>query len=118
LEGINDISYEQASVEKLIAAYEEVISKAHAKGIKVIGATLLPIQNSRKDTLANETTREAVNKWIREARRFDAVLDFEKVVQDPQNPLRIQKDLTGDYVHPNTEGYRLMGESINLQLFE
>ena len=117
LEGINDISYEQVTAEKLIAAYEEVIDRSHAKGIKVIGATLLPIQNSRKDTPANEAARQAVNKWIREGHRFDAVLDFEKVVQDPENPLRIRKDLTGDYVHPNTEGYRLMAESVPLDLF-
>ncbi len=118
LEGINDISYEQAPAEKLIAAYEEVIDRAHAKSIKVIGATLLPIQNSRKDTPANEATRQAVNRWIRDAHRFDAVLDFEKVVQNPQNLLSIRKDLTMDYVHPNTEGYRLMGESVSLKLFE
>jgi lysophospholipase L1-like esterase len=118
LEGINDISYEQAPAEKLISAYEQVIDKAHAKGIKVIGVTLLPIQNSRKDTPANEATRQAVNNWIRKAQRFDAVLDFEKVVQDPRNPLRIRKDLTTDYVHPNTEGYRLMGESVTLNLFD
>ena len=117
MEGINDISYEQVPAEKLIAAYEEVIDKTHAKGIKVFGVTLLPIQNSRKDTPANETTRQAVNKWIRDSHRFDAVLDFEKVVQDPQNPLRIRADLTGDYVHPNTEGYRLMAESVPLDLF-
>ena len=118
LEGINDISYEQITPEKLIAAYQEVIDKAHAKVIKVLGATLLPIQNSRKDTPANIATQQAVNKWIREPGHFDAVLDFEKVVQDPQNPLRIRANLTGDYVHPNTEGYRLMGESIDLKLFE
>lgn len=118
LEGINDISYEGVTAEHLIAAYEQVIAKAHAKGIKVFGATLLPIQNSRKDTPANEATRQAVNQWIREAKRFDAVLDFEKVVQDPQNLLRIRKDLTTDYVHPNTEGYRLMAESVPLKLFE
>jgi lysophospholipase L1-like esterase len=118
LEGINDISYEQVTPEKLIAAYQEAIDKAHAKHIKVIGATLLPIQNSRKDTPENIATQQAVNKWIREPGHFDAVLDFEKVVQDPQNPLRIRRDLTGDYVHPNTEGYRLMAESIDLKLFE
>ncbi len=118
MEGINDISYEQVPAEKLIGAYEQVIEKVHANGIKVFGATLLPIQNSRKDTPANEATRQAVNKWIRDSHRFDAVLDFEKVVQDPENPLRIRKDLTGDYVHPNTEGYRLMAESVPLDLFK
>ena len=118
MEGINDISYEQVPPEKLIAAYEQVIDQAHAQGIRVFGATLLPIQNSRKDTPANEATRQAVNKWIREARRFDAVLDFEKVVQDPENPLRIRRDLTTDYVHPNTTGYRLMAEAVPLTLFD
>jgi lysophospholipase L1-like esterase len=118
MEGINDISYEHVPAPELTATYQQIIDKAHAKGIKVFGATLLPIQNSTKDTPANEATRQAVNRWIREAGRFDAVLDFEKVVQDPQNPLRIRKELTSDYVHPNTEGYRLMAESVALELFE
>lgn len=118
LEGINDISYEHTPTAALIGAYEQIIERAHARGVKVIGATLLPIQNSRKDTPENEATRQAVNEWIRNAGRFDAVVDFEKVVRDPQNPLRFRKNLTGDYVHPNTEGYRLMGEAIPLDLFE
>jgi len=118
LEGINDISYEHVKPEVLIGGYKELIAKAHEKGIKVFGATLLPIQNSRKDTPENEATREAVNKWMRESGAFDAVLDFEKVVQDPENPLRIRRNLTGDFVHPNTEGYRLIGEAIDLKLFE
>ena len=116
-EGINDISYEQAPLEQLIKAYQEVIAQAHAKGLKVFGATLLPIQNSTKDTPANEATRQAVNQWIRTAQAYDAVLDFEKVVQDPEHPLRIRKDLTSDYVHPNTAGYKLMADSIDLKLF-
>jgi lysophospholipase L1-like esterase len=118
LEGINDISYEHATATQLTDAYRDLITRAHAKGIKVLGATLLPIQKSVKDTPQNEATRQAVNQWIRTSRAFDAVIDFEKVVQDPANPLSIRDDLTGDHVHPNTAGYKLLGESIDLALFE
>ena len=81
-------------------------------------ATLLPIQNSVKDTPENIAAQQAVNAWIRAGEGFDGVVDFEKVVQDQQNLLRIRADLTADFVHPNILGYRLMGESIDLKLFE
>jgi len=118
MEGINDISYEHVGPTVLIDAYKAAIARAHARGIKVLIATLLPIQNSVKDTTANIATEQAVNAWIRAGEGFDGVIDFEKVVQDPQNLLRIRADLTTDFVHPNTLGYRLMGESIDLRLLE
>lgn len=118
LEGINDISYEHASPQQLIAAYQDLVARSHARGIKVIGATLLPIQKSVKESAQNEATRQAVNDWIRNSGAFDAVVDFEKVVRDPENPLAIRADLTTDFVHPNSTGYRLMGEAIDLALFE
>ena len=119
LEGVNDISYEHETPEHLIAAYQDLITRAHAKGIKVYGSPILPIQNSNKDTPANEATRQAVNKWIKTSKAFDAVIDFEHAVQDPANPLRIRSNLTGgDYVHPNTAGYKAMADAIDLKLFE
>lgn len=119
LEGINDISYEQATAADITGAYASMVAQAHAKGIKVYGATLLPIGNSRKYTVENEATRQAVNAWIRTPGNFDAVLDFEEVVKDPAtNPLRIKSEWTGDYVHPNTAGYAAMGNSIPLSLFK
>jgi lysophospholipase L1-like esterase len=118
LEGINDISYEHATAADITGAYATIVSQAHAKGIKVYGATLLPIGNSRKYTVENEATRQAINTWIRTPGNFDAVLDFEEVVKDPTtNPLRIRSDWTSDYVHPNTAGYAALGNSIPLSLF-
>ena len=118
MEGINDISYEHASASTLTDAYASLIAQAHAAGLKIYGATLLPIGNSTKYTVANEATRQAVNAWIRQPGHFDAVLDYEAVVKDPvTNPLRIKSNLTCDYVHPNAAGYVAMGNSIPLSLF-
>jgi lysophospholipase L1-like esterase len=118
LEGINDISYEHATAATITGAYASLVAQAHAAGIKVYGATLLPIGNSTKYTVANEATRQEVNDWIRTAGNFDAVLDFEAVVKDPAtNPLRIRSNWTGDYVHPNAAGYAAIGNSIPLSLF-
>ncbi len=117
LEGINDISYEHATSAALIAAYTDIITRAHAKGIKVFGATLLPIGNSVKYSVANEATRQTVNAWIRGGTSgYDGVFDFEQLMADPAaNPMRIQAGLQcGDYVHPNTSGYAKMANSIDL----
>ena len=120
LEGINDISYEHASSTDLINAYADIIARAHAKGIKVFGATLLPIGNSVKYSVANEATRQAVNTWIRSSGSgYDGVFDFEALMAQPgSSPMRIQSGLQcGDYVHPNTSGYAKMANSIDLSLF-
>ncbi|MEO6721823.1 MAG: hypothetical protein ABIN67_15745, partial [Ferruginibacter sp.] len=75
--------------------------------------------NSRKYTVENEATRQAINIWIRTPGNFDAVLDFEEVVKDPAtDPLRIRSEWTGDYVHPNTTGYAAIGNSIPISLFK
>ena len=98
MEGINDIggTPDSASASRvaddLIAAYEQMIDKAHAHGIRVYGATLTPIKKSFYYTDYHEAARETVNKWIRNSGRFDAVIDFDKVMQNPQNPLSM---LTG-----------------------
>ncbi|MEP7169078.1 MAG: GDSL-type esterase/lipase family protein [Bacteroidota bacterium] len=118
LEGINDISYHQAPDTTITNAYATLVAQAHAAGKLVYGATLLPIGNSIKYTVANEATRQAVNNWIRTPGNFDAVLDFEAVVKDPTtNPLRIKSIWTVDYVHPNAAGYSAIGNSIPVSLF-
>lgn len=118
MQGINDISYEHASAATITAAYASLIAQAHTAGMKIYGATLLPIGSSIKYSTTNEATRQAVNTWIRTPGNFDAVLDFEAVVKDPTaNPARIKSSLTCDYVHPNASGYAALGASIPTSLF-
>lgn len=118
MEGINDISYHHVAATAITDAYASLIAQAHAAGLKIYGATLLPIGNSTKYTGANEATRQAVNAWIRTPGNFDAFVDFEAIVKDPTtNPLRIKSNLTCDYVHPNAAGYTALGNAIPLSLF-
>lgn len=107
-------------VERMIDAYEQMVARAHARGLKVIGATITPFMGSDyyHPDAAIEADREAVNAWIRGAGHFDAVLDFDKVVRDPAHPERLLPAYDcGDHLHPNPKGYRALGESVPLALF-
>ncbi|WP_293051626.1 SGNH/GDSL hydrolase family protein [Paludibacter sp.] len=124
-EGINDIggikTSEQAAqvAHDLIEAYKQMIEKAHAKGMKVYGATILPFAKSFYDKDFRQTARDTVNAWIRTSGSFDAVIDFEKVMNDPKDPKALSPDLqSGDFLHPNEAGYAKMGEYVDLKLFE
>lgn len=125
LEGVNDIggTKDRAAASQvardLIAAYDQMISKAHARGLKVFGGTITPIKNSFYYTEYREEARRRVNEWIRTSGHFDGVIDFDKAVRNPADPLVIlPKAQSGDYLHPNEEGYRIMGEAIDLSLFQ
>jgi len=125
LEGINDIGGIRDSTlttqvaQDLITAYSEMIDKAHAKGLKVYGATILPFKKSFYDKSFRQTVRDSVNEWIRTSGRFDAVIDFDKVMTNPNSKNTIKPDLqSGDFLHPNEAGYKMMGEAVDLKLFE
>ena len=95
-----------------------MIDKAHAQNIKVYGATILPFGKSFYDSPDHEQARQTVNSWIRTSGKFDAVIDFDKGLQDPENPTQLlDKWHTGDYLHPNEAGYVKMGEFVDLSLF-
>lgn len=127
-EGVNDIgtadatpAAQQAVTADLTAAYEQIVLRAHAQGIRVYGATLTPFGgNDQYDDPAGlrEASRQAVNTWIRTSGQFDAVLDFDRAVRDPQTPDQLRSDLdVGDHLHLNPGGYQVMAGSVPLRLF-
>jgi lysophospholipase L1-like esterase len=127
-EGVNDIGTAAATVEAqkqvaddLIAAYEQIITRAHAVGIRVYGATLLPFGgNTGYDDPAGtrETARQAVNQWIRTSRKFDAVVDFDVASRDPANPRNLNPLYdVGDHLHLNPTGYRALADAVPARLF-
>ena len=129
LEGINDIgqptsmslSDQAVTVEQLQAAWGQLIDRAHGRGVKVIGGTLLPYQGTTFPgywTAAGETQRQSFNTWIRENKALDGVIDFDGAMRDPAKPTFLKADLDcGDHLHPNDAGYKVMADAIDLRLF-
>ena len=129
MEGINDIGHSTAgglseqdvTADQIIAGMKQIIARVHAHGAKIYGATLTPYE----DTVFHgyyqpegEAKREAVNNWIRKG-DFDAVIDFDAAVRDPDHPTRMRAEYdVGDHLHPNDAGYRAMGDAVDLKLFE
>ncbi len=125
MEGVNDLGYtpnKEAAFEVadgLISAYKQMIDKAHKEGIKVFGGTITPIDQSFYYKDYREAARQKLNEWIRNSGEFDAVIDFDKAIRDPENPSVIKSGLhTGDYLHPNEKGYEVMGKAVDLSLFK
>lgn len=119
-EGINDIgnSDEPGVGKKLIDAYRQMIEKAHAKGILVYGATLLPMRGNSYFSEAHEAEREMVNEWIRTSGAFDAVIDLDKAMRNPEDAQSLLPSAdTGDHLHPNENGHHMLGEAVDLGLF-
>jgi lysophospholipase L1-like esterase len=125
LEGINDVGVSVGprhsdtglTPARMIAGYRDLIAQAHARGVRIFGATLLPYQGAGYYSLAGEAIREAVNAWIRTSGAFDGVIDFDAVMRDPANPLRLNPAYDpGDHLHPNDAGYQAMADAINLDM--
>lgn len=121
LEGINDIGMGAGAppaADQIIAGYRQMIARAKPQGIKVYFATLLPYEGARYFHENGEAVRQQVNTWIRTSGEPDAVIDFDAAMRDPASPRHMKADLqSGDWLHPNDAGYRVMGEAIDLALF-
>jgi lysophospholipase L1-like esterase len=136
--GINDIAMpgsltpatEGITAETIIAGYRQLISRAHQKGIRIIGTTNPPFENSFLDlgpprppitlyTPEKERMREKVNAWILSSKEFDGVVDLDAVVRDPSHPTQLLPAYdSGDHLHPNNAGCRAEGQAIPLALFQ
>ena len=114
-EGINDLGGTNGDAEKrakkIIECYKEFIAKAHSRGMKIYGATISPYFKSFYDNgdPFREAARQYVNKWIRESKAFDGVLDFDAVVRDPQMPSVVLEKYQMDWLHLNPAGYEALG---------
>jgi lysophospholipase L1-like esterase/peptidoglycan/xylan/chitin deacetylase (PgdA/CDA1 family) len=131
LEGVNDLgvltrdapatpAQHAAIVAQVIAGYTQLVARAHAHGIKVIGGTVMPFGGNDyyHPGPATEADRQAINAFIRKPGSFDAVIDFDRVMQDPAHPDRLAPGVdSGDHLHPSEQGYRVMGEAVPLALF-
>ncbi len=121
--GVNDIgrvNNQDAAIstaQKLIDAYKQIIAKAHSKNIRIYGATIMPFKGNQYYNQFSENCRSMVNQWIRTKGNFDACIDFDKIMRDPLDTLKIISSFQNDGLHPDAEGYKTMGESIGLNLF-
>ncbi len=124
LEGINDIGQgvgpeqEAVTAEQLIAGHRKLIRAAHARGVKMVGATILPFAGVIYPgyyTEDGEKVRDAVNHWIRTGGEYDEVADFDRALADPADPDKLNPAYDGgDGLHPNDAGMRAMAEAIDL----
>lgn len=118
--GVNDIGNTGCSVttsDNMIAAYTQIADSAHARNIKVYGATITPFNGNSYYSTSSETCRRNINAWVRTTTRYDAVIDFDKIVRNPSDTSRILAAINNDGLHPNIAGYALMGNSVDTNLF-
>jgi lysophospholipase L1-like esterase len=116
--GVNDIlrNPRLADPNAILSGLRTLVGQAHARGIKVVGATLMPFYGHRGYTEAREAVRRTINAEIRAGRVFDAVADFDQALRDPYDPRRLRADYdSGDHLHPSDKGYARMAESFDLE---
>ncbi len=122
LEGINDIGLARQNptptAADLIAGHVQLIERAHARGIRIYGATLTPFYGAPYYTEVGEAKRQALNDWMRTGKAYDAVIDFDKATRDPSNPKMFLPAYDScDHLHPGDAGYQAMADAIDLALF-
>jgi lysophospholipase L1-like esterase len=125
--GINDIGQanptshpeEQVSAEDIIVGLKQFALRAHAHGIRIVAGTLTPYEGAAYFDARGEAMREQVNAWLRGAKDFDGLIDFDFVLRDPAVPTKMKATYdSGDHLHPSDAGYKAMAEAVDLALFD
>lgn len=131
-EGVNDIGGGSADAKtqngignRLIEAYKTIARDCKAQGIKVIAGTITPFGGNGQSysNPERERTRVKVNQWMLdnagEGKTFDAVVDFGKIIGDPNAKGQLARQYDGgDHLHPNVAGYQAMADGFPLDFFK
>jgi lysophospholipase L1-like esterase len=126
--GVNDLGQpgtsapasEAVTAADVIAAHRQIIARAHQLGLRIYGATIMPFRNDTFGFFSpeHEAARQVVNAWIRTSHEFDAVIDLDQSMRDPQHPDQLNPALdSGDHLHPNDAGTQAIANAIPLHLF-
>lgn len=115
--GINDINANVAATS-ITNGFKSMITAAHAKGMKVYGATITPVNGNSYYSAAHEKIRSDVNKWIRTDTSLDGFFDFDKTIRNPSDTTKLQQQYSNDWLHPSVAGLKALGESIDTKYFE
>lgn len=115
-QGVNDVRW-GATADEVIAGLRELTARGHARGLRVLLATIAPCAGEARCTPAADAERAAVNTWIRGNTESDGVLDFDAVLRDPANPARMLPAYdSGDHLHPGEAGLAALADSVDLAL--
>jgi lysophospholipase L1-like esterase len=125
--GVNDLGHpgidapasEEVSAADLIAGFRQLIGRAHQRGLRIFGATIMPFSGDTFGffTPEREAKRQAVNAWIRTGGEYDGVIDFDAVMRDPAEPDRLRPEFdSGDHLHPNDAGAAALADAIPTSL--
>ena len=128
LEGVNDLGTRVsarakgeawATADDLIAAYEQIVRRAHARGIRVYGGTIMPFEGFEAYFVPDvEADRQAINRWMRTSGVLDGVIDFDAATRDPEKPSRLLPAVDGgDHLHPGVAGHKRIAAAVDLALF-
>lgn len=115
-QGVNDVRW-GGTADQVIDGLREIADRGHARGLRMLVATIAPCEGEARCTAAADAHRVAVNEWIRGNDTFDGVLDFDRVLRDPDRPARMLPAYdSGDHLHPGEAGLAALAESVDLRL--